>query len=91
MNTLSKNTLIAILAAASLFLWSRPGLAEQLSKKATLVKSEKENFLLEDLASLGDVPWGMAFVSPHTALITLRGGKVVLLNLKTKELKAVSG
>lgn len=75
----------------SLFIWSRPCRAQGPSTKGKIVKSEKESFLLEDLASLGDVPWGMAFVAPDTALITLRGGKLVLLNLKTKELRAVSG
>jgi glucose/arabinose dehydrogenase len=46
---------------------------------------------VETLAQQSDVIWGFDFVSDDQILFTERGGKLKLLNLKTKKVEIVSG
>ena len=52
---------------------------------------QAEEFRVEQVASGLGVPWGMTFVSESQILFTERGGKAGLLDLKTKQVKYLTG
>ncbi|MCB0365007.1 MAG: PQQ-dependent sugar dehydrogenase [Bdellovibrionaceae bacterium] len=65
--------------------------AQAKSAVSKPVKSEKETFLVNEIVRLKDVPWGLAFLNPDEAIVTLRDGGIVLLNSKTKSTTSISG
>jgi len=59
-----------------------------------LIQSKSAQFKVELVTSDLGVPWGMAFITDDKLLITERGGRVRLLNLKTnkkREIKNLPG
>lgn len=55
------------------------------------IESEKATFILEQVVEGLGVPWGMAFLSDQQLLITERGGKIKLLDTRSKRLSPLQG
>lgn len=75
---LSRLILIACLATPLIACLAAPS-----AQAATVIdrfSSSNMDLKLEELTTLGDVPWGFAFISPNQMIVTLRGGDFRLLN-----------
>ena len=54
-------------------------------------QSVADDYIVEEVAQLPGIPWGMTFIDDHKIIVTLREGKVFLLNLKQINPIEVSG
>lgn len=54
-------------------------------------RSEKQEYLVEEVASGLGVPWGMAFVAHDQLLLTERRGQILLLHLENGKIVPLSG
>lgn len=75
-----KVILLAIIVTTSL-----NGLAKPLVKK-----TEHYSIIVEELASKLGLPWGMDFIDQKTMLISIRSGKFLVLDTKTKKARELS-
>lgn len=62
-----------------------------LSKPVLEGESEGMKFVVEEIASGLNIPWGFAFIDPNTMIFTERNGKISLLDLRTGKIQAISG
>jgi len=60
-----------------------------LSQTVLKFSSEDMDIQVEKIASDLDIPWGMTFVSDDKLLITLKDGRIKILNISTKEITDV--
>ncbi len=56
-----------------------------------VIKSDKENFALEEVIDGLGIPWGLAFISNTQLLITERQGSIKLLDTQSKTLTLIQG
>ncbi len=52
--------------------------------------SEDMDIQVEKLISNLDIPWGMTFISENEILISQKSGKILVLNIETKELENIT-
>ncbi len=60
------------------------------SKTLFTFQSKDMNIKVEKISSNLGVPWGMTFISDEEILLTLKSGKIKVLNINTKQIRDIS-